>query len=183
MNLFRLRNARSRRHFRSIPVVGCYISTSTGRSIRKMSGDGLALVPTWRRHLDTRCLSTRRCFQHCKAPYPQVRIVLSTSWVRVFGSVRKVAHRLPEALRARVVGATFHGDMDADLFTGMPRGLQLWADVRRRRPAAWLALDDQDDGWPDVAHDHLVLTDPVLGVIEPGVYRAIQANLAAMALL
>ncbi len=114
------------------------------------------------------------------APYPAMRIVLSTSWVRVYGSVRKVAQRLPQALRSRVVGATFHGDMDAYLFTTLPRGLQVWADVRRRHPMAWLALDDQDDGWPDAARDHLVLTDPVLGISEPGVYHAIEAKLAAM---
>ncbi|MFX1803102.1 HAD domain-containing protein [Paraburkholderia sp. A1RO-5] len=114
------------------------------------------------------------------APYPDVRIVLSTNWVRVLGSVRKVAHRLPEPLRARVVGATFHGDMDADLYANMPRGMQVWADVRRRHPAAWLALDDQNDGWPDAALDHLVLTDPVLGISEPGVYRTMQAKLAAL---
>lgn len=58
------------------------------------------------------------------APYPDMRIVLSTSWVRVLGSMRKVARRLPPVLRARVVGATVHGDMEPDLFASMPRGTQ-----------------------------------------------------------
>ncbi|WP_342747779.1 HAD domain-containing protein, partial [Thiomonas delicata] len=46
-------------------------------------------------------------FQHAAlletllAPYPAVRIVLSTSWVRVF-SYSRAAKRLTPALRARV---------------------------------------------------------------------------------
>ncbi|MEX3963335.1 HAD domain-containing protein [Paraburkholderia sp. EG286B] len=114
------------------------------------------------------------------APYPNVHIVLSTSWVRILGSVRKTAHRLPPALRARVVGATFHEEMDAYLFAGMPRGMQVWADVQRRRPHGWLSLDDDGEGWPAMAREHLVLTDPVLGISEPSVYSAIQAKLAAI---
>nr|WP_246217010.1 HAD domain-containing protein [Paraburkholderia panacisoli] len=106
--------------------------------------------------------------------------VLSTSWVRVLGSVRKVARRLPRALRARVVGATFHGEMDAYLFAAMPRGMQVWADVQRRRPHGWLSLDDDGEGWPAMAREHLVLTDPVLGISEPSVYSAIQEKLAAL---
>ncbi|WP_408601190.1 hypothetical protein [Paraburkholderia heleia] len=42
----------------------------------------------------------------CLAPYRGLGIELSTSWVRVFRSVRKVARRLPPELRRRVVGAT-----------------------------------------------------------------------------
>ncbi|CAD6529255.1 hypothetical protein LMG27952_02279 [Paraburkholderia hiiakae] len=114
------------------------------------------------------------------APYPDVRIVLSTSWVRVLGSVRKAARRLPPALRARVVGATFHGEMDAHLFAAMPRGVQVWADVQRRRPHEWLSLDDDGEGWPAMAREHLVLTDPVMGISEPSAYSAIQAKLAAL---
>jgi ABC transporter transmembrane region/HAD domain in Swiss Army Knife RNA repair proteins len=46
------------------------------------------------------------------APHPDIRIVLSTSWVHVYGSVSKVAKRLPPALGARVIGATYHSEMD-----------------------------------------------------------------------
>ncbi|MEX3949822.1 HAD domain-containing protein [Paraburkholderia sp. EG287B] len=115
------------------------------------------------------------------APYPDVRIVLSTSWVIVYGSVRKVAHRLPDGLRARVIGATFHRDMDASLFRAMPRGLQVCADVIRRRPEAWLSLDDDGHGWPDWAKGHLVLTDPVLGIAVPAAIAGLKAGLAGMA--
>lgn len=117
---------------------------------------------------------------HCLEPYPAVRIVLSTSWVRVFRSVGKVARRLPLDLRERVIGATFHSRMDPALFQALPRGVQVWGDVCRRRPEMWLALDDDDSGWPTVCRDRLVRTDPVLGISSPKVLVDLQARLAAM---
>jgi hypothetical protein len=106
--------------------------------------------------------------------------VLSTSWARVFGSVRKVARRLPPALRRRVVGATFHGRMDPVWCRSVPRGVQVRGDVCRRRPEAWLALDDDDAGWPAVCRGHPVHTDPVPGPGAPAALRGLQARLAAM---
>jgi hypothetical protein len=115
----------------------------------------------------------------CMAPYPALRIVLSTSWVRVFRGVQKAARRLPPELRARVVGATFHSRMDPRWFRSQPR-VQVWGDVCRRQPEAWLALDDDDAGWPDVCRDHLVRTDPVLGISAPSVLAELRARLATM---
>ncbi|QGZ56428.1 HAD domain-containing protein [Paraburkholderia acidiphila] len=116
----------------------------------------------------------------CLEPYPELRIVLSTNWVRVFRSVRKTARRLPPELRRRVVGATLHGRMEPVWFRSVPRGVQVWGDVCRRRPAAWLALDDDDVGWPAVCRGHLVHTDPVLGISDPAVLAQLEARLAAM---
>ncbi|AXL48632.1 hypothetical protein DSC91_000099 [Paraburkholderia caffeinilytica] len=116
----------------------------------------------------------------CLEPYPELRIVLSTSWVRVFRSVRKAAHRLPPELRRRVVGATFHRRMDPEWYRSMPRGVQVWGDVCRRRPEAWLALDDDDAGWPAVCRSHLVRTDPVLGISAPAVLMDVQTRLVAL---
>jgi hypothetical protein len=118
--------------------------------------------------------------ERCLEPYPAVRIVLSTNWVLVFGSVRKVARRLPPGLRERVIGATFHRQMDAAWFRSIPRGMQVWGDVCRREPDAWLALDDDDAGWPAGCRDHLVRTDPVLGIGAPAVLVELQARLAAI---
>ncbi|MDT7517956.1 HAD domain-containing protein [Rhodoferax sp. TBRC 17660] len=74
-------------------------------------------------------------------PYPQVRIVLSTAWVCRYGCA-KSAKQLGPRLRQRVIGATFHSRMDQDMFTALPRGKQVWEDVRRRKPSGWIALDD-----------------------------------------
>jgi hypothetical protein len=41
------------------------------------------------------------------APYPDVKIVLSTSWVRA-RSFEYAKSKLPPSLQARVIGATFH---------------------------------------------------------------------------
>jgi hypothetical protein len=106
--------------------------------------------------------------------------VLSTSWVRVFRSVRTVARHLLMELRRRVVGATFHGRMDPVWFRSVPRGVQAWGDVCRRRPAAWIALDDDNASWTAVCRDHLVHTDSELGISAPAGLAELQARLAAM---
>ena len=82
------------------------------------------------------------------APHPSVRIVLSTSWVLRYG-FSATAKRLSPALQNRVIGATFHSrHMRADDFRNMPRGQQVTEDAMRRRPRDWLALDDNEEGWP-----------------------------------
>ncbi|MFL9906881.1 HAD domain-containing protein [Paraburkholderia sp. RL17-337-BIB-A] len=125
-------------------------------------------------------------FENCELlekvllPYPDVRIVLSTSWVRVFKNVAKVSRRLTPELRARVVGATYHRDMDEVLFTQNPRGMQVWSDVLRRKPLDWLALDDDYFDWPAHCVDKLVRTHPILGMSTPVVLADLRAKLALM---
>lgn len=70
-------------------------------------------------------------------PYPDVQIVLSTSWVHWRG-YEHAPDRLPTELARRCVGATFHKRMSRDAFLQMPRGLQIW-----------LAIDDDHSDWPD----------------------------------
>lgn len=101
-------------------------------------------------------------FQHAPllaellAPYADVKIVLSTSWVLRYG-YSSTAKRLPPSLQARVIGATFHSRyMRDDDFRYLPRGQQVTEDVLRRRPRGWLALDDNEEGWPrEHAHKHV----------------------------
>jgi len=126
-------------------------------------------------------------FEHCLlleevlAPYPDVRIVLSTSWVRRYrGSIRRLSRRLPPGLQVRVVGATYHSAMDRDEFAVASRGMQIWSDVLRRKPTAWLALDDDYLHWPSWCREQLVRTDPVLGISEPSVLAELQTKLAKM---
>jgi hypothetical protein len=114
-----------------------------------------------------------RLFEHAPAlvellqPYPDVKIVLSTTWSRLRGMSR-AAKSLPLALRSRVVGATYHSQMDAWWFSQLPRGKQVLLDVCRRRPSSWLALDDDRDGW-GAFNDHVVWTDPMDGIAHPAV--------------
>ncbi|WP_186052482.1 HAD domain-containing protein [Burkholderia gladioli] len=126
-----------------------------------------------------------RLFEHCVLleqvlePYPDVRIVLSTSWVRRYrGSIARVSNRLTPHLRARVVGATYHSGMDPEQFAAAPRGMQVWSDVLRRKPDAWLALDDDWLHWPAWCREQLVCTDPMLGISEPLVLEELKMKLA-----
>ncbi len=90
------------------------------------------------------------CLERMIAPYPELRIVLSTSWVRVFGYDR-ARDELPLPIRHRVVGATYHSRIHGptrelrDSWAQLPRGMQIAQDVARRQPAAWLAVDDAVD--------------------------------------
>ncbi|MEK6316304.1 hypothetical protein DID96_02665 [Burkholderia sp. Bp8963] len=123
-------------------------------------------------------------FEHCAlleellASYSDVRIVLSTSWVRRYrGSIHRVSRRLTPGLQARVIGATYHSRMDVAEFSQAPRGMQIWADVLRRTPSAWLALDDDYLHWPAWCREQLVRTDPLLGISEPHVLAELKRKL------
>lgn len=124
-------------------------------------------------------------FQHAQllvdalAPYPSVLIVLSTSWVLQY-SFSEAARRLPPSLRERVIGATFHSEMNEGAFLAKPRGQQVWTDVQRRQPLDWLALDDDPEGWPDSVRQKLVLTDGELGVSAPDVLAELRMKLERM---
>jgi len=113
------------------------------------------------------------------APYPDVQIVLSTSWA-VSPGFAKAAKKLPMELRQRCIGSTYHSAMDKFLFREAPRGMQVWADVLRRQPRAWLALDDDWLHWPKWALDNFVQTHPILGISAPEVRSEIEQKMKAM---
>ncbi|BAL23496.1 HAD domain-containing protein [Azoarcus sp. KH32C] len=96
------------------------------------------------------------------APYPELQIVLSTSWVPVFGFDNALV-RLPDALQRRVVGATWHLH-DPGRWRYLTRFEQILGDVQQHRHHRWLAVDDDGIGWPDEARANLVLTDSLLGL-------------------
>jgi hypothetical protein len=126
-----------------------------------------------------------KLFQHLElletllAPYPNVRIILSTSWVRRYGC-SKAAKQLGPQLRQRVLGATFHSRMNQEHFIALPRGRQVWEDVLRRKPLDWLALDDDGDGWPPECATHFVKTHDHEDISDPKVLATVQERLAAL---
>lgn len=126
-----------------------------------------------------------RLFQHADLlaellePYPDLLIVLSTSWAVRYG-VATSASRLPESLQDRVIGGTFHSrHMRFNEFTDLHRGQQVTADVARRQPKDWIALDDDDEGWGSNAH-HLVHTHMYEGINDPDVLALLKQKLEAM---
>ena len=113
------------------------------------------------------------------APYPQLKIVLATARVRRYGCVHSAKHLRP-SLRARVIGATFHSRINKQDFGALPRGVQVWNDVPRRRPRSWLALDDDGIDWPEGCRVHFIQTNASDDISDPIVLVEIKAKLAAL---
>ncbi len=126
-----------------------------------------------------------RLFQHIPlletvlAPHPDVKIVLSTSWVKFYG-FRGAARKLSPSLRQRVIGATFHRGMDRREFDHLSRGYQILGDVARRAPAVWVALDDDVEGWPTQAIGNLIPVDGVLGLSAPTTLAALRLRISGV---
>lgn len=113
-------------------------------------------------------------------PVPALKIVLSTSWVRAV-DFDAAKYELSPALRERVIGSTFHHPgIVQSVFDTTPRGLQILADVERRRPTSWCALDDDANGWPVAQRHRLIQTDGALGLSDPASQDALRQILARM---
>lgn len=119
------------------------------------------------------------------APHSEVKIVLSTSWVRVLGFDRS-KERLPQALKERVIGATYHSRMRvpegllvaSHPFTELTRYEQILRYVNRHRCGRWLAIDDDVEHWGAEHAVRLVATDSELGLAEPGKLEEFSTKLA-----
>jgi len=118
------------------------------------------------------------------APYPQVKIVLSTNWVAVLG-YRRPRGYLPVSLAHRCIGSTFHARHHRaewelsrhDPRFGLTRGKQVVADAARRKRDRWLAIDDDDEDWPASATTHLVVSDSGQGLRSPTVLDDLRCKL------
>lgn len=123
-------------------------------------------------------------------PYPQVRIILSTSWVRTLGYSR-ARKALPDPLRDRAIGATWHSAMGRSHFSGSRLGGTWWDEATRYEQIAcyverahlknWVAIDDHGECWPEKHADNLILTDSAQGISSPLALALLHARLAAWA--
>lgn len=102
--------------------------------------------------------------------YPRVQIVLSTSWAKL--GLQFATDALPAELRPKVIGRTYDPDRHGRAYGSVARAYQILEDVERRRPSAWLALDDDTKDWPAEHLQHLVQTHPMHGLSEPDVHEA-----------
>ncbi|MEE4138730.1 HAD domain-containing protein [Pseudomonas viridiflava] len=115
--------------------------------------------------------------------YPNVKIVLSTSWVRQLG-FSKAKKRLPSGLQARVIGSTWHSSMEKQMseliwWDGATRHAQITRFLARSQMIRWVALDDDAIGW-DVEHaEKLVLTNAATGISDPSTIARLKALLEA----
>lgn len=110
--------------------------------------------------------------------FPAVMLVLSSTWcVRPgFGKALKF---LPQSLRSRFIGGTFHrrhhgaDEWILQSFRAAPRWQQILSDVGRRHPVAWLALDDDVKDWPVDLLPNLIACEGDTGLSD----RRVQAEL------
>lgn len=114
------------------------------------------------------------------APYPEVRIILSTSWVVRYGYL-KASKKLTPGLRARCIGSTYHYGIKGDAWHHLSRGEQVTRDAAVRQPRSWLALDDDGVDWPVATLGNFIQTDPYEGIGLPDIQAAIRERLQSMA--
>lgn len=104
---------------------------------------------------DFRCLPLIE--QVCRE-FPELRIVITSDW-RTLYSLRKLAARFSEDIRARVVGATpLILPRNGSSFFGLrEREARAWLEKHAAPSARWFAIDDAPGNWP--SRNHLILTD------------------------
>ncbi len=120
------------------------------------------------------CLCPDRLFERAPlldatlAEFPEVSVVLSTSW-RTCRSLDQLVEPLPAGLRERVIGATpVFSQFDAPTHL-MPYSRHAecvrWLMDQDQHDRDWLALDDRAY-WFAPYCEHLILCDPFLGLDE-----------------
>lgn len=103
--------------------------------------------------------------------HPDVRVVLHSSWVRLFGPLQYLEPLLPPDLFARVVDTTDGNEHRRG------HAVQAWLDAHPLDVGAYLVLDDREEGFgPDVP---LVLCDPKRGLSDPAKVEELRAALVA----
>ena len=119
------------------------------------------------------------------SPYPDLSIVLSTSWVRRLRFDRAKSY-LPELLRVRVIGAAWHSSMGRhpeaahrieSWFVKASRFEQIAHYVACSSSTDWLAIDDDDYGWRESERHRLIRTDQNKGLSEVAVQQDLRSKL------
>ena len=113
-------------------------------------------------------------------PYPNVEIVLTTSWARRLPAERVIAY-LPPELRPRVVGTTSNiKPRRSYVLDGTERTHIIISYVYGKRLKHWLAIDDAVFGAerfgrePGELVDHFLLLDPMRGINDESALQRIR---------
>lgn len=121
--------------------------------------------------------------------HPETSIVLSTPWVRHLGFSHTNA-ALPELLRERVIGSTWHLTISSSL-RGVIPDCEDWYDAATRyeqiarsvvhdnlASGDWIAIDHTVQGWPQEMQHHLVKVDRKKGLSCPVSLAELKKRLA-----
>ncbi|MFL9889343.1 HAD domain-containing protein [Paraburkholderia sp. RL17-383-BIF-A] len=93
------------------------------------------------------------------APYSQVQLVLTTSWLQSLGAGRTIA-LLPDHLRRKVVGTTLGTPPRlGEIKDGTAKTMSIMRHAAKHGVAKWLALDDDAWGVPPGFEEHFLHTD------------------------
>ncbi|MFM0226608.1 HAD domain-containing protein [Paraburkholderia dipogonis] len=92
-------------------------------------------------------------------PWPQVRIIVTTSWLRTLGAERTIA-LVPVELRRRVVGTTLNTPPRlGEIRNGSAKAMTVIRHASKNRLIKWLALDDEAWGVPIEYESYFLRTD------------------------
>ncbi|ASL44107.1 hypothetical protein bAD24_I11495 [Burkholderia sp. AD24] len=92
------------------------------------------------------------------SPYPQVEIVLTTSWLHSLGAGKSIA-LLPDQLRHRVVGTTLDTPPRlGEIKDGTAKTMTAIRHAAKHSIQRWLALDDEAWGVPSDYEQHFLRT-------------------------
>ena len=117
--------------------------------------------------------------------YPTVEIVLSTSWASVLG-FEEARSYLPPALAQRVVDRVWRRDewplhrLTKRQFGQLSRYEQILQYVNRKQITRWVALDNDDERWPDSQRFRLVKTEDMTGVSPDSVHADLCSKLSVI---
>lgn len=116
--------------------------------------------------------------------FPEVSLVLSTSWVRHLGYKRTLSY-LPRELQERVIGATWHSSMDKGWvdeiqWDGKTRYDQICRYAARSQLQHWIALDDDVQGWAEGLAEKLIACAPEFGLSSREIQAELQRRLREM---
>jgi len=111
------------------------------------------------------------------ADHPQVKIVLTTSWVRALG-LKGTKHKLPPGLRDRVVGSVYQ-HAKKTTHTNQRFGLII-QHVAKHGVKSWIALEDTHFDWPAEHLQNLVPLRNTMGLGDVAAVHDLTEKLRAL---
>jgi hypothetical protein len=113
------------------------------------------------------------------APYSQVQLVLTTSWLQTLGAGRTIA-LLPDHLRRKVVGTTLGTPPRlGEIKDGTAKTMAIIRHAAKHGLMKWLALDDEAWGVPSGYEQHFLHTDSNTALGAPEVRKHLREWLEA----